>query len=191
MKKISKKIAMILFLLVIVCSFTNCLSWFLMTGEFPDYSGVSGEGAIGLIFLPIVDIIVLPVALVVLCVRLGIESARDRRGDKYDDIDTFSAAVSSLPETEVDSLMLTFDSLPEAELASLIQRFDSLPSAEFDSFSETLNSFSDSELAAIVSAFNNLSESEIESSIETLNSMPDENFIAALDDVRHIEFRYQ
>jgi len=62
---------------------------------------------------------------------------------------------------------------------------------ELISYAETVNSFSDSEFAAIVTAFYNLSEADIVSSLETLNSMPEESFIAALDNIQHIEFRYQ
>jgi len=197
MKKTSKAIAIILILVMLASSFTGCISSMIMFGEVPsslDFGNISGEGALGLLvlspFILAADLILIPVALVVLIVRTGIESARNERGKKYDDIDTFSF-ISSLSEAEFDSFMRTFDSLPEAELASFMQRFNSLPEEEFDAFTETVNSFSDREFAAIVSAFNNLSKAEIVSSLETLNSMPQENLIASLDNLQYMEFRYQ
>jgi len=198
MKKISKTIAMVLILVMLAGSFTCCISSMIIFGEIPDslnISNVSGEGALALLvlspFILIADIALIPVALVVVAVRAGIESARNERGNRYDSIDTFSAVIISLSEAELNSLMQAFDSLPEEELASLVQRFYSLPEEEFDSFTETVNSFSDKEFAAIVAAFNNLSEAEIISSLETLNSMPQEIFVAALDNLQHIKFRYQ
>jgi len=191
MKKISRSIAMILIIVIAAGSLTGCLSWYVMTGEWPSGSSSGYE----VIFYPLADVFMftvgLPITLTVFGIRKGMESAREKRGDKYDGVDTFSAHISSLPEKELDSLMLAFDSLPEEELASLTQRFDSLPEEEFDSFTRTVNSFSDREFTAIVAAFNNLSEAEVAASIETLNSMPEENFIAALDNLQHIEFRYR
>jgi len=191
MKRIARTIAMILILVMVASSFTSCLSWFLMTGEWPDYSGASGEGAWALIFLPVVDVLLLPVAIIVFAARKGAEAARNKRGEKYDGVDTFSTLIRSLPEEELAALMETFESMPEEELASLMQRFESLSEEELVSYAETVNSFSDREFTAILTAFNNLSEEDIAASMEKFNSMPEESFVAALDTMRHIEFRHQ
>lgn len=191
MKKISKTIAMILVLVMLASSFTGCLSWWLMTGEPLDIGNVSGEGLLLLIFLPVIDVILLPIALTVVIIRTGIEAARDNRGKKWDGIDTFSAAITSLPDSEFNSLMHTFDPLPDSELNSLAGKFYSLPEAEIDSYSQILKTFSQKEIAAMTSALNNLPEAKLTSLIETLNSMPEEKLISTMNKLQYAKFRYQ
>jgi len=191
MKKIAGKMAMFLILVMLAGSFTSCLSWWLMTGEPLDLGNVSGEGVLLLIFLPVIDVILLPLALTVCIVRAGIEAARDNRGQRFDGVDTFSATVRSLPEAELDSLMQRFNSLPESEIDSLMQRFYSLPESEIDSFTETMNSFSEAEISAMVAALNHFSEKEIASSMETLSSMPKEELVSTMNDLQHVKIRYQ
>jgi len=191
MKKISRTIAMILVLVMTASIFTGCLSWWLLTGEPLNIGDVNNEGAIFLIFLPVIDVVLFPIALTVYIVRAGAEAARDKRGKKLDGIDTFSAAISSLPETEFNSLMNTFDSLPESELDSLARRFYSLPESEITSYSQTLKSFSQKEIAAMTQALNNLPEAKIISLMETLNSMPEEKLISTMNRLQNIKFRYQ
>ena len=106
MKKISRIIAMILVLVIVAASFTSCLSWWLITGEPLDLSHVNGKGALLLIFLPVVDVCLLPIALTVVIIRKSIEHARYKRGTKWDGIDTFSATVRSLPQTDFNSLKI-------------------------------------------------------------------------------------
>ena len=190
MKKITRTTAMILALVMIAGIFTGCISWWLITGEPLNLGNVSGEGALLLIFLPIADVVVLPVALVIFIIRAGIQGARDNRGKKLDGIDTFAEVIRSLPEEEYISLMRTFDSLSDAELASLSRRFYSLSKAEIDSYEETLKSFSEMELVAIVSAFSNLSQAEVVSSMKTLNSMPEKRLVSIMNDLRRVRFHY-
>jgi len=183
MKKLGGKIALILVLVMLANSFTGCLT----------YAAIEGGGDMGalvLFTLPI-DIITLPFQLIGFIVIKANEAARDKRGNKYDNIDSFSKAIKTLPEEELGSLVQTVDSLPKEELAALTQRFYSLPEAELAPFTEAVNSFSETEISAMMAAFNRLSEAEIAASIETFNSMPDESLIAALNNVRHNEFRYQ
>jgi len=190
MKKISKTIAIILVLVMVAGSFTSCLSWWLMTGEPLDISGM-GNGVFLLIFLPVIDVVLLPVALTVFFVRKGIENARNDRGKRWDGIDTFSSVVMSLPRVEFNSLMHKFDFLPESELDSLAYKFYSLPESEIDSYSQTLNSFSEKEIAAMTSALNSLPEAKIISLMETLNSMPEEKLISTMNKLQLVKFRCQ
>jgi hypothetical protein len=177
MKKIARKIAMFLVLVMIASSLNGCFTTWAATGEFPDisYAG-GGPGGIGLLVL---GILILPVDLVVagvvLIAKAGIQAARNKRGKLMEGIDTFSVPIRSLPVAELDSFMQTFDSLPEAEIAS---------------YTETMNSFSEREISAIVEAINNLSEAEIVSSIKILNSMSEETLIATLNNLQYIQFRY-
>jgi hypothetical protein len=187
MKKIARTIAMILVLVMLASSFTSCFTIWAITGEPPSLGGDLGYGAIALILVLPAD---LAVAGVVLIVKAGIKAARNKRGQKMEGIDTFSALIKSLPEAELDSLMLTLDSLPEAELASLTLALNTLPEAEIESFTETILSFSKVEFSAMVVAFNNLSEEEIIASMGTMNSMPEESFIALLHNVQPVEPGY-
>ena len=184
---------MILVLVMIATSFTSCLSWWLITGEPLDInlSGGSGKGGLLLIFLPVIDVILLPIALTVFIVRKGIEIARDNRGKKWDGIDTFSGVVKILPESEFNSLMHKFDSLPESELDSLVYKFDSLPESEIDSYSQTLKTFSEKEIAAMASAVNYLPESEIISLMKVLNSMPEEKLVSTMHKLQFVKHRCQ
>jgi hypothetical protein len=190
MKKISKIIAMILVLVMVAGIFSGCLSWWLMTGEPLDISGFSGRETLGLLFLPFIDVILLPIALIVFIVRKGIEIARDKRGERLDGIDTFSGVVRSLPNVEFNSLMHKFDYLPESELDSLAYKFYSLPESEIDAYSQTLSSFSEKEIAVMTSALNSLPEAKIISLMEALNSMPEEKLISTMNKLQFVKFRY-
>jgi len=196
MKKISKTIAMILVLVMVASSFTGCLSWWLMTGEPLDLGGAGGGGdplawIFGGLIMLAADVVLLPIGLTVFIARKSIEAARDKRGQQLDGIDTFSAAISSLPEAEYNSLMNAFDSLPESELDTLARRFYSLPESEIDSYSQTLKSFSQKEITAMTQAINSLPEAKFISLMETLNSMPEEELISTMNRLQNVKFQYQ
>jgi hypothetical protein len=171
MKKIAKKVAILLILVMIASSFTGCFSIWAVTGE-PPIGGNGYEIILYILVLP-VD---LPVAGTILIVKAGIQAARNKRGKAMEGIDTFSAHFGSLPETELDFLT---------------QRISSLNEEEITPFTETVESFSEREISALAEAFSNLSEAEIASSIEALNSMSEESLITMLNNLQHIEFRYQ
>jgi hypothetical protein len=192
MKKISRVIAMILVLVMVAASFTSCLSWWLITGETLDLSNVSGKGALLLIFLPVIDLALLPIALTVVIVRKGVQSARDKRGERWDGIDTFSAAARTLPNSEFNSLMYKFDALPESELDSLVYKFYSLPESEIDAYSQTLSSFSEKDIAAMTEAVNGLSEEKLVSLMNVLNSMTEEKLVSTMHKLQFVKHnRYQ
>jgi len=188
MKESTKKIALFLALVMVINIFSGCLSWWLMTGEQLDLSGFSGKDGVGLIFLPIIDIICLPVALIVFGIRMAIQAERDKRGDKLDGIDSFSF-ISSLSDKDLFSLTEKLNSLPDGKLDSLIQRFDSLSEIEIESFIKSALSFSETETSAMMKMFFDLSDSAFLSSIEMLNSMPQEKLINTLNNLQNIEFR--
>jgi len=187
MKKVIKKTAIILLIVMIMNAFTGCLSWWLMTGEWPNYGSMSGEAALGLIFIPVIDIILLPVALIVFTIRMAAESARKKRGERLDGIDTFSAIAGFLSEKEIQSLMKKFESVSDKELELLAQRFFSLSDKEIESYTKTVNSLSASKFSIIVNAVSNSSETRIFNSIETLNSVPDEKFITTVNNLQNIK----
>jgi len=193
MKKISRIIAMILVLVMVATGFTSCLSWWLITGEQLDinFNSGSGKGGLLLIFLPVIDVILLPIALTVVIVRKGIEHARDKRGERWDGIDTFSAAVRTLPNAELNSLMHKFDALPESEIDSLAYKFYALPESEIDAYSQTLSSFSEKEIAAMTAAVNCLPEAQLVFLMEALNSMPEEKLVSTMHKLQFVKYRYQ
>jgi len=191
MKRFFRAIAVILVLVMVASAFTGCLSWYLMTGEWPDYGHVSGEGALAIIFVPVIDVLFLPVALIVFIVRESIKAARNNRGRKYDGIDTFSATVKVLPEAEYNSLMKKFDALPESEIDALADKFYSLPESEIDIYSQTLKSFSEKQIAAMTAALNHLPEEKLVSLIETLNSMSENKLITTMKDLQNIKYHFR
>jgi len=165
------------------------LSWWLMTGEPLDLSGMSGgKDGLGLIFLPIIDVICLPVALIVYAIRMAIQAERDKRGDKMENIDTFSA-VGSLSEKDMFFLKDRFNFLPDGKLSSLMQRFDSLTETQIAPFFKTAGSLSETQFSLIINEFFNFTEEDIASSIEILNSLPEESFAAMLNNLQYIKFR--
>lgn len=175
MKKIMRKIAMILVLVMLASSFTGCFTmWAIQEAKNDPLMFLATVFPIPL--APILDLITSPIQLTVFIVREAVKAEKNRRGKMMEGIDTFSAAVSSLPKAELNSLMQRYDSLPEEKLVP---------------FTETVNSFSEAENSAMVKAFNNLSEMEILSSMETLNSMSEEELIATLNNFQYINFRYQ
>jgi len=188
LKKITRKIALLLIIIILSNILAGCLSWWLMTGEPLDLSGFTGRDSVGLIFLPIIDIILLIPALIVFSIRMAIEAERNERGDRIDGIDTFSA-VSSLSEKNLVFLKEKFFFLPEGKLSSLMNRFDFLSEAQIAPFLKTAADFSETQFSAIMNEFFNYSDEEIASSIEMLNSMPQEFFITTLNNLQFIEFR--
>jgi len=188
MKKISKSIALLLILVMIASIFTGCLTYYLLGDGNWGSDSVSSTLAV---FIIAADIVTLPIQILVGIGILINDGIRNSRGKKIDNIDTFSAVIKKLPEQELVALTQTFDSLQENELASFMQTYNSCPESELAPFTGALNSFSETELAAIASAFNNLSKEEVVSSIEKINSTPQEEFIVMLNNLQHLEFRYQ
>ena len=188
MKKDTKKIALFLVLVAVVNIFSGCLSWWLMTGKELDISGFSGKDGLGIIFLPILDVILLVPALIVFAIRMAIEAERAERGDMLDAIDTFSA-VRSLTEKDLFFLKEKFCFMPEEKFSYLMQRFDSLSDTQIGDFLKTAGSLSEMQLSSIINGFYNFSEDEIAFSIEILNSMPEENFITTLNNLQYLELR--
>ncbi|MCL2196998.1 MAG: hypothetical protein FWB77_05230 [Treponema sp.] len=186
MKKAEKKTAIILLIVLIINTFSGCLSWWLMTGKELNLGSTSGPDALGIIFLPILDIICLPVAFIVFGIRMAIEAERNERGEKYDRIDTFSAIAGSLSGNELQLLMKKFDSVSDKELDYLIQRFYLLSDEEINSYTNTINSLSDSNVSIIMNTVSNSCEAQISASIEKLNSMPEERFITTINKLQDI-----
>jgi type III secretory pathway component EscR len=166
MRKIAKKIAAVLVLVMLVNSLNSCFTIWAAPGEpFTDIKiGRRNElrtfVALGVIILP-ADLAVAGVVLIIT------RAVRNSRGKKMEDVDTFSELTKSLPETELISLMDKFNSLP-------------------DSYTETVNNFSEEEFSAIVEAFNDLSEAEVVSSMEALSAMSEDSLIATLNNLQHI-----
>ena len=169
MKKFAGKIAVILIILMLAGSLTGCFTmWGVQEG---------GDAYWLIIFpvLPALDIVTSPIQLIIFIVELSRYQDLKDRAKKMDTVDSFSANISSIPETD---------------LLSLKEKINSLPETEISVFSRKVNSFSETEISAIIEAFNNLSEAEIDSSMETLNSMSDEMLITAINNSQYIEFRY-
>jgi len=171
MKKNIRKVAVILVIIMLANIFTGCLSWYLMTGEQLKIRDVSYAA----VLLPFVDIAMLPIALVVFAVRLGVQAERNKRGDAFDHVDTFSVS----------------GSFSKAEINTLIQRYNSLPEDRIHDFTNTVNSFSDKEILSIIEAYDNLSDRDIAVSIKVLNLVPDEILINTLNNLQYAEFCYQ
>jgi len=173
MKKAAKKIAVVLILVMLTGSFTGCITAWAAKNDI-------GELGLLVIFpipiLPALDLITSPIQLVIFIVEAIKYSELKNRVKMMDNIDTFSANISFIPETELFSLKEKINSLQDAEIAA---------------FTNKVSSFSDIEFSAMVEAFNNLSETDIVSSMEILNSMSDETLIAELINFQHIAFQYK
>lgn len=170
MKKIKRNIAVFLILVMLTGLFTGC---FTMAAW-----DTGGELMILVIFpplIPLLDIVTAPIQIIILIVELAQNQHLSDKAREMDRIDSFSANMSLIPQEELLFLTEKLNSMPETEIAVL---------------TETVASFSETEISAIETAFNNLDDADIILSLETLNSMPDEIFIAAVNNLRHIEFRF-
>ena len=170
MKKTIKKIALVLFLLMLVNSFSSCFTmWAFEQKEIETWF---------LIFpiplFPALDIVSAPIQLIIFLVELDKSKELKQKAMEMDGMDTFST----------DKYFV-----PRSNLISLSNKINSLPEEKITIFTNTVNSFSETEIAAIIKAYYNLSEEEVNSSIETLNSLPDETLIAVMNNSRYTEFR--
>jgi hypothetical protein len=175
MKKILKKIAMILIIVMLCNMFIGCAELILAPIYFIGYlligSMVVG-GVVGTIYA--------------VSERVAVKKRGPRRTNPYlFENNTFTTTISSLSEEEIDSLNETLQSLPEKEFNSFIGRLNSLSEKESVSLMDSINSFSVQELSVIVETFNSMSETEKISSIKSVNSLPKTVSLANI--VRNIE----
>jgi len=184
MKKIAGKIAMILILVMLAGSFTNCLS----------YVG-RNEPMLNRVIYGVVDIVFLPISLIALVVYLIITQEMQTQSflvnldnnlimDQYSllsnyykmnslpetDFASLMQILNSIPETERNSTMEKFSFLSETQLVLLVKAYNSLPENVFISSIEKLKSLSDTEIISILRTFNSLNEKELDAVIKSINS---------------------
>ncbi|MDR0322193.1 MAG: hypothetical protein LBI28_11875 [Treponema sp.] len=177
MKKMIKKVAMILILVMLCNMFTGC-----GTG--------GGEALLGFFLIPILAGLAVAVILPALAAvgDSAIDSAKlarrpPRRTNPYQyekpisalqerERSSFADKIALLPEGELVSIIDAVDSIPEEELNLFIGRLNSMSEEEIVSLIESMNSFSDREFVAILEMLNSMSETEIISSMRELNSLP-------------------
>jgi hypothetical protein len=149
MKKIARKIAMILVLVMLAnsiagCTIINSIMW-AKTGDPP--GEIFGWGML-------LDAII--IALIVAAARGEFSEAEPpsetgiylASAEHNPFMDYYSAMkiLNSLPETERTALMEKINSLPETKHASLIRTVNSLPQKEITASIERLNALSEAEL---------------------------------------------
>ncbi|MCL1993706.1 MAG: hypothetical protein FWG66_12250 [Spirochaetes bacterium] len=165
MRKISKKIAVLLVVVMLAFSFNGCLS----------YVG-RGDPTLHRVGYAIVDIIFLPISLIALVVYLIINDAGDETG-----VQMHLANSDNLFE-EYYFLLARLFSLPPAELASVMQVLDSIPDAKRASSTERVFAMSETDRASLFSAYNSLPEAEILSSVERISALSQAELASLLQD---------
>jgi len=161
MKKIAGKIAMVLILVILISSFTGCLS----------YWGRS-HAPLKRVIYAVVDILFLPVSLICLLVYIIITQETETQ--------SYLASLDNNVLMECYPLYEKMYSLPEAELASITQTLNSIPDTERNYTIKTINSLSKTTLVSLVSAYKSLPESDIISSIERIKSLPETELVSLL-----------
>jgi len=161
MKKISGKIAILLILLILISSFTGCLSYW---GR--------GQTTLKRVIYAVVDILFLPVSLICLLVYIIITQEGETQ--------SYLANLDNNVLMECYSLYEKMYSLPEAELASLTRTLNSIPETERNYTIKTINSLSETTLVSLVAAYKALPESDIISSIERIKSLPETELVSLL-----------
>jgi hypothetical protein len=181
MKKISGKIAIVLILVMLVSSFTGCLSYW---GR--------GHEPVKRVLYAVVDIVFLPVSL--LCLLVYVIVTQETETQSYlanldnnllSDCYSLYEKLYSLPEAELASLTLILDSIPEAErnstmekiyslselkLFSMVKAYDSLPVSDIISSIERIKSLHETELVSLLRTFISLTDAELDSIIESIGS---------------------
>ena len=167
MKKIAKKIALILLIVMLVSGLTGCITHAVLFESGIDWS--YGGIFMGILTVSL-DIATSPIQLVILIVEIAQHAELKDKAKSMDKIDTFSAETGAISD---------------AQLFKLKEKLNSLPETEIISFTNKTNSFSQTEISAIINDFNNLSGEEINSSIEALISMSDDTLIAVLNNYNY------
>jgi hypothetical protein len=160
MKKIVKKVAMILIIILLANSFTSCTE--------------EARFKLFLYFIGIPAAIGLVVALIHFSAEMYRQSKKPpRRTNPYlEQSEALDKAIRSLPKEEYDSMMKVFETAPEKELHALRNRFYSMSTAERISLMGSFNSYSEEEFAVLVKEFNSMREGEFADSLRYYNSLP-------------------
>jgi len=186
---------MILILVMLAGSFTNCLS----------YVG-RNEPMLNRVIYGVVDIVFLPVSLIALVVYLIVTQETETQSVlvnldnnllmEHDSLLSNYKKISSLPEAELDSLKQTLNSIPDTarnstiekftslsdtQLVLLIRAYNSLPESAIISCIERIKSLPETELVSILQTFNSLTETELNSIIESINSQSEMENVAYAD----------
>ncbi|MDR0322191.1 MAG: hypothetical protein LBI28_11865 [Treponema sp.] len=172
MKKIAKKIALLLVLVMLANSFSGCTIFYLTSVPKEEIDSSELGFCIGL------DLLVYGVPLLL----YGLAFLVAPRSN-YASAET----IRPVSEEVYNSLAEKIVSLPEEEVASFIRTVDSLPEAEKTSFIEKINSLSDAEFASLVSAFTSAPETEIVSSMHRINSLNEPQLSSFVNVLQHIE----
>jgi succinate dehydrogenase/fumarate reductase cytochrome b subunit len=177
MKKIVRKVAMILILVMLCNCFLGCRSMA------TDLMTTIERGVTTVIYGTLIAMgIGAVIGLIVgFSTQHKIQERGPRRTNPYlFENDKFKTAVSVLPKEEMDSLAETFCAMPAVEFNSFMAKLNSLSETESVTLMESACSFSGQELAAILATFNSMPESEKISSIEMVNSLPKTVSLAGL-----------
>jgi hypothetical protein len=206
MKNIAGKIAMLLILVMLAGSFTDCLS----------YVG-RGEPMLNRVLYGVVDIVFLPISLIALIVYLIVTQETEAQSylvnldnnllmDQYsllsnyhkmnslpeEEFASLMRILHSIPQTECNSTMEKFTSLSETQLVLLVKAYNSLPEGVITSSIERIKSLPEAELASILHTFNSLNEAELNSIIEEINPRSETENAALADNFNSlpIDFAY-
>jgi len=184
MKKIARKIAMILVLVMLANSFSGC-TFMLPYLSGKDMSDVEWWKSLGLGIL--IDLLILGI----FALTGGFAEAPNETESgiylvKAEDNSltvyySLMEKLNSLPEKERASLMEKLNSLPENKRVSLVSTIKSIPETESVSSIKRLNALPKTKFASLVRTFNALSETELDSLIETLKFRIENKDVALID----------
>jgi hypothetical protein len=166
MKNIAGKIAMILILVMIAGSFTDCLSYV-----------YRNDPTLNRVIYGVVDLVFLPISVIALIVYLVITQETEAQ--------SYLVNLDNNLMMDQYSLLSNYykmNSLPPEEFASLMQILNSIPQTECNSTMEKFTSFSGEQLVQLVKTYNSLPESAVISSIERMKSLPESEIFTILRD---------
>jgi len=165
MKKIARKIAMILVLVMLASSFTGCFTMWVIDNK---------VGALMFFTLPL-DLVTLPIQIIVWIVKeVGFIDSGELGSQIY------LANVADNHSAEYYSLRNKIFSLPEEEFSSLNQILSAIPEIERKYTTEKIASLQEEKIFSLISAYNNLPEKEIISSIRRINALSEKERISLL-----------
>ena len=161
MKKIAGKIAMVLILVILISSFTGCLSYW---GR--------NHAPLKRVLYAVVDIVTLPISLLCLLVYIIVTQETETQ--------SYLANLDNNAFMECYSLYEKMRSLPEAELVSLTQTLNSISETERNYTIKIINSLPETTLVSLAAAYKSLPESDIIASIERIKSLPETELVSLL-----------
>ena len=189
MKKIARKIATTLILVILASMIMSCLFTFWAVDAIKEKKP---EGIIAIMFFPlwpVLDLLLWPFELIWMAQNRSVYPTEDMVPLTEEEYALLTAKTASLPEEDAAFLMAAIASLPEAERAGALDQINSVPEQQFVSVIKAMRALytlPQADRVFLVDSMRSLPEEEKAYLTETANSLTDEEIAAMADEISSI-----